>query len=77
LPRRDERIESGAASEVQDSLAGLQFGDGLRIPATETEVRSFGGALSFILRITESARTRLIAGATATRAAAAARRSLF
>jgi hypothetical protein len=49
LPCREERVESGAAAEVQDTLTGPQFGDCLRVATTQAQVRSFGRALPFIL----------------------------
>ena len=42
-----------AASQVEHRLAGLQRGDGLRIVASETEVRAFGDCARLFHRVAQ------------------------
>jgi len=52
-PRRKACVEPRAAAQVEHRLAGLQRGDGLRIAASETEVRAFGDCARFFHRVAQ------------------------
>ena len=73
LARREKRVESRAAPEVEHPFARFQFGDRLRVPTAEAQISPFGCTAAFLIRVAERVRGRLRAWAAASAAAATAR----
>ena len=63
LPCRQETVETGAAAEIDDSLARLHGGNRLRVAATEPEIGAVGNRRQLRLRIAHSARFSVRSGA--------------
>ena len=74
LARREKRVESRAAPEVEHPFARLQFGDRLRVPTAEAQIGPFGCTAAFLIGVAERVRGGLGAWAAASGAAATARR---
>jgi hypothetical protein len=73
-PRREEDIDAAARAEVEHRLAGVEVGDGVRVPAAEARGDGFLGHAGTLVGVVkaEAKRPRRLVAATAAVAASAA-----